>query len=84
MIIRLVEYNWTNEDETGLDKPKFIKAYTEDNIDKVIVLIKEMKEQGIRVGNDWYTICDYVWSFPESHENLPSLDIYVVDGYDPY
>lgn len=80
MLIRLMEYNWTENDDSGLDNPHFIKAYTEKNINKVIKLIKEIK--GVRIGNDWYTICDYIWNFPESYENIPSLDIYVVEGYE--
>ncbi len=84
MIIRLCEYNWNEEDESGLDKPHIIKAYTENNIDKIIVFIKEMLHRGVRVGDDWYTIEEYIWNFPESHENVPSLDIYVTSTYESF
>lgn len=84
MIIRLCEYNWTNEDESGMDKPHIIKAYTENDIDKVIIFVKEMLHRGVRVGDDWYTIEDYIWNFPESQENVPSLDIYVTDTYESF
>lgn len=84
MIIRLCEYNFLGCDcDTGLDNPKIIKAYNESNIDKIIFFVKEMMNRGVRVGDDWYTICDMIWSFPENRENVPSLDIYVCEGYEP-
>lgn len=81
MIIRLLEYNWTNDD-SGLEKPNHIGAYTEENYDKAIIFIKEMIDHGVRFGDDWYTVCDVIWSFPESRENIPSIDVYVTEGYD--
>lgn len=82
MVIRLVEYRWTNEDDSGLDNPKIISTYRDDNIDKTIILIKEMMDHGVRVGDKWYTICDVIWNFPENHEYVPSIDVYVVDYYE--
>lgn len=84
MVIRLVEYKWTNEDETGLDNPHVIATYTEENFDKLIIFVKELKGRGVRVGDKWYTIDDYIFNFPESHENFACLDIYCFQGYEQY
>lgn len=76
MLVRLVEYNWTKDDDTGMQNPNFIKAYNFKDIDKIIEFIKSIIDHDVRVGDEWYTIQDYIWVFPKDEDSVPCLDVY--------
>lgn len=77
MLVRIYELNFTMDDDTGMDKATFLKGYEFKNIDKIVKFVKCMKGKDLRIGNIWYTIDDFVWTFPEEHDNIPTFDIYV-------
>lgn len=79
MLIRLVEYNFTN-DESGLDNPRIIGAYEEPNFDKIIMFINGLINKSVRYNDDWYTIDTIVWKFPADEDSIPCLDIYCFEG----
>ena len=78
MLVRVLEENLCEKD--CLENATFLKGYEFKDIDKIIEFVKSLIGKDMRIGNDWYTIEDYVWSFPETDENIPTLDIFVY-GY---
>ena len=78
MLVRVYEMNLTSDDE--YENATFLKGYHEENIDKLVEFVKSLKGKDLRIHNEWYTIHDFVWSFPEDTENIPSFDIFVF-GY---
>ena len=82
MLIRLYKYTFKTDDK--FENPKFLAAYREENFDKLVNLLESMKEHGIKVGEQWYTIDDYIFTFPEDHESIPAIDIYCFDDYESY
>lgn len=77
MLVRIFELNFTMDDDTGKDNATFLKGYEFKNIDKIVKFVKCMKDKDLRIGDIWYQIDDYVWNFPEEHDNIPTFDIYV-------
>ena len=78
MLIRLLEYNYETEDK--YENPHFIKAYKEENFDKFIAMLNQMNGRDFRVGDDYYSYQEYIFSFPENEDCTPCIDIYVC-GY---
>lgn len=78
MLVRVLEEDLTEENR--FENAKFLKGYNFENIDIIVEVVKSLMGKDMRIGNDWYTIDDYVWSFPETDDNIPSFDIYVY-GY---
>lgn len=78
MLVRVYKMDLASDDE--YENATFLKAYQEDNFDKLAEFVKSLKDKDLRIYNEWYTIHDFVWSFPEDEENIPSFDIFVY-GY---
>lgn len=78
MLVRVFEVDLTSDDI--FEDATFLKGYNEKNFDKLIEFVKSLKDKDMRINNNWYTVHDFVWSFPESDENIPSFDIFVY-GY---
>lgn len=79
MLIRLYELNYTDDD--GIDDAKFIAGYEEVNFDKVALFLLALKGKRVIFGGERYMISDYAFRFPESKDNIPSLDIYVYSEF---
>ncbi len=75
MLIRLCEYNFTNEDESGLENPRIIRGYQEENFDKLVNFLKALKGYDVKIGDTFYTIDDLVFQFPKDSDSVPCLDI---------
>lgn len=78
MLVRLLEYNYENEDKYA--NPHFIKAYKEENYEKLIAVLNLMKGRDFKVGDEYYTYQEWIFSFPENEDSIPSIDIFVC-GY---
>lgn len=78
MLIRLLEYNYETEDK--YENPTFIKAYKEENYEKLIAVLNLMNGRDFKVGDEYYTYQEWLFSFPENEDSIPSIDIFVC-GY---
>lgn len=77
MLVRIYELNFTMDDNTGIDNATFLKGYNFQDIDKIVEFVKSMKGKDLRIGDIWYTIDSFIWTFPEESDNIPSFDIFV-------
>ena len=75
MLIRLMEYDFSSEEDDMYKNPHLIKGYEEKNFDKLVNTIISLKGCDVRVGDEFYTIDDIVFNFPEFNDNIPTLDI---------
>ena len=75
MLVRLLEYNYETEDKYA--NPHFIKAYNEPNYEKFVIMLNNMENRDFRVGDEWYTFQEWLFSFPKDEDCIPSIDIYV-------
>ena len=78
MLVRILELNFTNNDSEGMDNAHYLAGYEFENIDKIIEFVKSMKGKDLRINDEYYTIEDWIWNFPQDFDSLSCLDIYVL------
>ncbi len=80
MLVRILGYNFTDEDESGMENGNYIAATKIENYDTFLNMLKNMKGKDIVINNEWYTYeGDYYLHFPKSDIELMSLDIFVCE-----
>lgn len=67
-------------DDWDYENAKTIAARTIKTYDKFIRFVHEIKKHKIDliVGENWYTVEDYAFSFPDDSDMVPILYVYVV------
>ena len=79
MLVRIIGYNY-DDDYAPMENGKFIRATQVEDFDKFLSMFKYMKGKDIKIGEEWYTFeGDYLLNFPETDENIMSLDIFVCE-----
>ena len=82
MLIRLLSKNILDDDP--YENAKFLSAFIENRYGEFIRMLRELKngkeEFQISVGENWYTIDTYIFSFPENSEMLPCINVYVYEN----
>ena len=66
--------------EWDFENTKFVQAYKVKSYDKFLRFIQTLKKyhKDLIVGDNWYTVEDYAFCFPENNESVPCLYVYVV------
>jgi len=80
MLIRLLQINFSSDDI--YEDAKYLSGFKTDNYGEFMKMLSELKnnseEFNIAVGEEWYTIDTYVFSFPKDSDSLPCINIYVI------
>lgn len=80
MLVRILGYNFTDDDESGMENGNFIAATKVENYDRFLSMLEIMKGKDIVIGKEWYTFDgDYYLSFPKHDDEIMSLDIFVCE-----
>ena len=80
MLVRILGYNFTDDDESGMEKGNFIAATKIENYDIFLSMLEIMKGKDIVIDKEWYTFDgDYYLSFPKNDNEIMSLDIFVCE-----
>ena len=80
MLIRIIEYNY-DEENAPMENGKFVRATHVKDYDRFLSMLRYMKGKDIKIGEEWYTFeGDYLLNFPETDDNIMTLDIFVC-GY---
>lgn len=80
MLVRILGYNFTDEDESGMENGNFLAATKVESYDKFLSMLETMKGKDIVIGKEWYTFDgDYYLSFPKNDNAIMSLDIFVCE-----
>jgi len=80
MLVRILGYNFTDDDESGMENGNFIAATNVENYDRFLSMLEIMKGKDIVIGKEWYTFDgDYYLSFPKNDNEMMSLDIFVCE-----
>ena len=81
MLVRLLELNY-KDDEDGYTNAHFIKAYKEPDFASFVKMLSVLQDNGedfqFSVGDEWYTLDTYNFSFPEDDEHIPCINVYVL------
>ena len=80
MLVRILGYNFTDDDESGMKNGNFIAATKVENYDKFLSMLEIMKGKDIVIGKEWYTFDgNYYLSFPKNDDEIMSLDVFVCE-----
>lgn len=80
MLVRILGYNFTDDDESGMENGAFIAATEVEKYDTFLSMLKMMKGKDIVINNEWYIFeGDYYLSFPKNDDELMSLNIFVCE-----
>ena len=80
MLVRILGYNFTDEDESGMENGNFIAATNVENYDTFLHMLEIMKGKDIVINKEWYTYeGDYYLGFPKNDNELMCLNIFVCD-----
>lgn len=83
MLVHLLESNFSSKyDDWDYDNCKILGTYIIDSYDQFIKFIKTFKDnesQYIEFKDKWYSLLDYTFKFPEDHDCLPLIKLYVCE-----
>lgn len=76
MLIRIIEYNYDEEDK--LTGGQMLAATEVENYDIFLSMMQNMKGKDIKINKDRYTFeGDYLLNFPKDDNFIMCLDIFV-------
>lgn len=76
MLVRIIEYNYDEEDK--LTDGHMLAATEVENYDTFLSMMQNMKGKDIKINEDWYTFeGDYLLNFPKDEDSIMCLDIFV-------
>ena len=80
MLIRIMEYDYDNEDDM-LENGHYLAATNVEHYDTFLSMLQNMKGKDIKIGDGWYTYeGDYLLNFPKDDNSIMCLDVFVC-GY---
>ena len=80
MLVRILEYNYDNDD-SSMENGKFLAATEVENYDTFLSMLQNMKGKDIKIDDEWYTYeGDYLLNFPKNDTFMMTLDVFVC-GY---
>lgn len=80
MLVRILGYNFTDDDESGMENGNYIAATNVENYDTFLRMLKDMKGKDIVIKGEWYTYeGDYYLSFPKNDDEIMCLNIFVCE-----
>ena len=77
MLVRILEYNYDNEDGV-MENGKFLAATEVENYDTFLSMLQNMKGKDIKIDDEWYIYeGDYLLNFPKNDTFMMALDVFV-------